>query len=447
MSANLTAGGSDLYATIDLSKKRKKKLIDTSNESAQDSKFDIPLYAVVDKNHRRNSQLDKNTEVFEQLDDTSTEVTKDLDCENKRAKNEDTGYYLSEKSLTNSWFTNKLAIAFFIALIVVMGVMIVILFVKVGALESSQIPYNLSLLNQVNMTGVDYRLFDDEVLSLNKTLSELSYEFQQKLAIVTDDLKGLSYQFQQVLSNISALFKEETDINEFLLNASVASCADILRFNPSSSSGYYTFRSSTGQVTSVYCDMVRTCGNNTGGWMRVTDLDLYNCPTGLKSKLFNGIRTCIQNEVASGCTPILYSSFNIPYSKICGQIRGYGVGTIDGLYKSNQIHGNSVNDNYLDGISISSNGNHVWSFVAGDCRCDGHKHAFIGNDWTCAGTGCGRGNICPSLLWNTSTCGMVTPFFKDLSLSTTADVVMRVCRDEDRNNEDIAITSVELYVQ
>ena len=451
MSANLTTGGLDLYATIDLSKKRKRKSVDTSNESAQDSKFDIPLYAVVDKKHGRNSQRDKNTEVFEQLDDTSTKVTKDLeDYENKRAKNEDRGYYLAEKSLTKSWFTNKLAIAFFIALILVMGIMIVlfvIVFVKVGALESSQTPYNSSLLSQVNMTDEDYSLFDDKVLSLNKTLSELSYEFQQKLAIVSDDLKDLSYQFQQVLSNISALFMEETDINEFILNASIASCADILQFNPSSSSGYYTFRFSTGQLTSVYCDMTRTCGNITGGWMRVAELDLYDCPTGLRSELFNGIRTCIRNEVASGCTPILYSSFNIPYSKVCGQIRGYGVGTIDGLYQSSQIHGNSVNDNYLDGVSISSNGSHVWSFVAGDCRCDGHKQAFIGNDWTCAGTGCGHGNICPSLLWNTSTYGMVTPFFKDLSLSTTEDVVMRVCRDEERDNEDIAITSVELYVQ
>ena len=295
MSANLTAGGSDLYAAVDLSKKRKKKLVDTSNESAQDSKFDIPLYAVVDKNHGRNSQRDKNTEVFEQLDDTSTEVTKDLeDYENKRAKNEDRGYYLTEKSLTNSWFTNKLAIAFFVALILVMGVMIVlfvIVFVKVGALESSQTPYNLSLLNQVNMTSENYKLLDDKVLSLNKTLSELSYEFQQKLAMVSYDLKGLSYQFQQVISNISALFKEETDKNE--LNASIASCADILRFNPASSSGYYTFRSSTGQLTSVYCDMTRTCGSITGGWMRVAELDLYNCPAGLRSELFNGIKTCI----------------------------------------------------------------------------------------------------------------------------------------------------------
>ena len=142
--------------------------------------------------------------------------------------------------------------------------------------------------------------------------------------------------------------------------------------------------------------------------MRVAELDLYNCPTGLRSELFNRTRTCIRNEVAPGCTPVLYSSFNVPYSKVCGQIRGYGVGTIDGLYNNGGgLRGNSVNNNYLDGIRISSNGNHVWSHVAGDCICDGPKNDFIGNDWTCDGTNCGSGNFCPNLLWNTSACGML----------------------------------------
>ena len=105
----------------------------------------------------------------------------------KKIKDAEGGYNLAERSFKISWFPYKLAIAFFVALILVMEIMIVliiIVFVKVGALESSQIPYNLSLLNQVNMTGEDYRLFDDKVLNLNETLS---YEFQQKLAIVSAD--------------------------------------------------------------------------------------------------------------------------------------------------------------------------------------------------------------------------------------------------------------------
>ena len=141
----------------------------------------------------------------------------------------------------------------------------------------------------------------------------------------------------------------------------------------------------------------------------MAELDLYNCPTGLRSELFNGIRTCIRNEVAPGCTPgctpVLYSSFNIPHSKICGQIRGYEV---EGLYDMNGLRGNSVNDNYLDGTTCNN------------------TPQFLGNDWTCAVTGCVHGNICPSRLWNTSTCGMVSPFFKYLSVSTTKDIVMRV---------------------
>ena len=268
MSASIPAGSSDLYAVVDLSNKR-KKIADVRYESAQESTSDIPIYAVVHKSLGQISQQDKNTKILNEH--SSPEIIEDQE----KIKGADRGYNLAKRSFKISWFPNKLAIAFFIALVLVMGIMIilfVIVFVKVGALESSQMPYNLPLLNQVNVTKKDYKLFDDKVLSWNETLSELSYEFQQKLANVSADFKGLSYQLLQVLSNISALFMEETDINEFLLNTSIASCADILRFNPSSSSGYYTFRSSTSQLTSVYCDMTRTCGNITGGWMRVAEL-------------------------------------------------------------------------------------------------------------------------------------------------------------------------------
>ena len=54
----------------------------------------------------------------------------------------------------------------------------------------------------------------------------------------------------------------------------------------------------------------------------------------------------------------------------------------------NGLRGNSVNDNYLDGISITRSGSHVWSFVAGVCTTCNNTPQFLGNDWTCAGTGC-----------------------------------------------------------
>ena len=114
------------------------------------------------------------------------------------------------------------------------------------------------------------------------------------------------------------------------------------------------------------------------------------------------------------------------------------------MYRGGQLQGNTVSDEYLDGISITSNTSHVWSFVAGSCDDCSYRPGFIGNDWTCdeytTGISCNN-------LWDTNICGRMNPFFKDLSVSTTADIQVRVCRDERRDNEDIAITSLALYVQ
>ena len=48
-----------------------------------------------------------------------------------------------------------------------------------------------------------------------------------------------------------------------------ASCAAALLNDPSSPSGHYWVGSSNGSSVRVYCDMTRSCGNITGGWMRV----------------------------------------------------------------------------------------------------------------------------------------------------------------------------------
>ena len=47
------------------------------------------------------------------------------------------------------------------------------------------------------------------------------------------------------------------------------SCAEILEKDRSSPSGYYWVTNGTGHPHSVYCDMTRSCGGVTGGWMRV----------------------------------------------------------------------------------------------------------------------------------------------------------------------------------
>ncbi len=206
------------------------------------------------------------------------------------------------------------------------------------------------------------------------------------------------------------------------------------------SSGYYTLPSSTEELTRVYCDMDMTCGSITEGWMRVADLDLYNCPPGLRSQVVLGTKTCIKSEFRRGCTPLPYSTFGISYSKVCGEITGFGIMSLDGFFERSNSEKDNLDDNYLDGISIRSGASHVWSFVAGRCaaNCNNNKPSFIGDDCICDGT-CNGNNYCGGLLWDTPICGRGNPFLKTLSAPSTADIELRVCRDEDRDNEDIAI--------
>ena len=38
-------------------------------------------------------------------------------------------------------------------------------------------------------------------------------------------------------------------------------------------------------------------------------------------------------------------------------------------------------------------------------------------------------------------------FYRELTLPTTDDIEMRVCRDQDRSAEDVEIQVIEIYVQ
>ena len=88
------------------------------------------------------------------------------------------------------------------------------------------------------------------------------------------------------------------------------SCADILHRMPDSPSGYYWVqnRAGQGQPNTQYCDMTRSCGGVTGGWMRVAYLDTTNsshqCPSGLRQRTDGNKRTCGINSNSAGCSSV-----------------------------------------------------------------------------------------------------------------------------------------------
>ena len=147
-----------------------------------------------------------------------------------------------------------------------------------------------------------------------------------------------------------------------------SSCAALSSFFPSD---YYWVRASNGSAMHVYCDMTRSCGGVTGSWMRVAYLDMANgshrCPRDLRHRTDSWKRTCVRSVDFAGCSSVIYPSEDVRYSKVCGRIIGYQVGSADAFAPIGRGNRPSINTYYVDGISLT-HGNpkqHIWTFAAG----------------------------------------------------------------------------------
>ena len=138
-----------------------------------------------------------------------------------------------------------------------------------------------------------------------------------------------------------------------------SSCAAILRSTPSSPSSYYWVKSSNdGSVMHVYCDMTRSCGNITGRWMRVAELDMTDssnqCPSGLRLGTDCPVRTCIINFDNASCSSVFYASHDFNYTSVCGMIGAYQKGIPDSFRDHGGIRQSStIDSNFIDGISLT----------------------------------------------------------------------------------------------
>ena len=171
-----------------------------------------------------------------------------------------------------------------------------------------------------------------------------------------------------------------------------SSCLEIAKLH-SKISDYYIVRSSTGVLLSVYCDMNRTFGGNSTGWMRVAELDVNNCPPGMRTETLNTSTTYKVSEDGAGCTEIYYPVYNISYMQVTGRIRAYQIDTLDCFItyappsiRTRIISTNTLDSNYLDGVSITTNSYHIWSFAGGCNFTLPQKPDFIGDHYVCNGS-------------------------------------------------------------
>ena len=345
------------------------------------------------------------------------------------------------------------------------------------SLEITKLKSDITSLNgQIAFTLQQLHLKTD-TLQFNSSNDILYQQLRQQNESINTLYQQLSQQNQQLNSSTQLLLSalEELGIVGNIPFYPAVSCAAL---PPSSPSGYYWVRASNGSAVHVYCDMTTSCGD--GGWMRVASLDFSNastsCPSGLQERVDSDIRTCRIESSEAACPSVMLSTSGVEYTKVCGKILAYQFSSPDAF----RTFSDDIDGNYVDGVSLTYGDtprNHIWTFVAAldefgagnsgsVCPCSSSVSSvgkippsFVGDDYFCDagnvtyvagtfygdnplwdGSGCGSNSTC---------CSFNTPpwFLKELSSPISDDIEMRVCCDEIRSNEDIAMSSVEIYVQ
>ena len=221
-----------------------------------------------------------------------------------------------------------------------------------------------------------------------------------------------------------------------------------------------------------------SCG--TPGWKHIAFINMtdtsYSCPTGLNLTSYSK-RTCGRSHLGyDGCSSTTFDVGGLPYSQVCGRIKGYQFGLTLAFYQFQR----GIDGQYVDGVSLTHGRNgsreHIWTFTAGltesdslsddiRCPCDTSSNdrvpSFVGNDYFCESgvnsAWSGEHILFPDdPLWdghnctNTSTCCELNnpPWFtKTLNASTTDDIELRICTYHLKRFVDIPLELIDLYVQ
>ena len=260
------------------------------------------------------------------------------------------------------------------------------------------------------------------------------------------------------------------------------SCAEIYQVNKASRgvSGLYWINTTSG-LHQVTCDMELECGGHKGGWTTIAKFDTSKggpCPSGWTKITTRGAspKSVCRSGGNAGCDSTIFSTYDITFNKICGQVKGYQKASPDAFWAKYATK--SINAQYVDGLSITL-GNprkHVWTYAAGlsddgnytseNCPCAASPGldppAFVGNHYYCEsgdtgihqtgefyytsdvlwdGDGChdDKNNCCtnPDMPW----------FFRQFTSNMYDYLEARICKDQSFHDEDTLVESIELYVQ
>ena len=257
------------------------------------------------------------------------------------------------------------------------------------------------------------------------------------------------------------------------------SCDDIYQTNKASRgvSGLYWVRTVSG-THQVYCNMELQCGGHKGGWTRVAQFDTSqgdSCPP--EWRLITTPGDNPKNVCRSGdtneCHSTIFTTYNISFYKICGQVRGYQKGNTNAFDSSVE----SIDDHYVDGVSITLGypHKHVWTYAIGIsdsgssttghyCPCADRRGSnppsFVGDHYYCesgdTGGDTASAYYTTDPVWDGLDCSIslnccaqpdMPWFLRQFAKAQETFIEARICRNENFSNEGTLVESMELYIQ
>ena len=258
------------------------------------------------------------------------------------------------------------------------------------------------------------------------------------------------------------------------------SCDDIYQVNKASRgvSGLYWVITASG-THQVYCNMELQCGGHKGGWTRVAQFDTSqgdSCPPGwtLITTPGGNSKTVCRSGDTYGCYSTIFTTYNISFYKICGQVRGYQKGNTNAFWSPKE----SIDDQYVDGVSITL-GNprkHVWTYAIGisdsgsdnadSCPCANSATkgedppSFVGDYYYCESGNTGGGDstayYTADPVWDGFDCSVSVNccaqagmpwFLRQFPVAQETFIEARICRNEGFSNEGTLVELMELYIQ
>ena len=179
-------------------------------------------------------------------------------------------------------------------------------------------------------------------------LHNISHQMTITIQSLIDAFNNTQTEFNEFNTSITLLIDKRNLLNKIIGNITVevqrlsysladnyhSSCLTISQLNLSNISGNYILKSSTGVLVSVFCNLNMVSSNSSSEInntvvvdstekIRVAELDVNNCPQGLRSDYVNSKNACVVVNDEAGCTEIHYPTNNTNYTHIVGHVQGF----------------------------------------------------------------------------------------------------------------------------